>query len=154
MRGRPFGWLLLLSALAGCGGNETPREQSGRPVKTMIIAAGDETHTRAFPGKVAAARKAELAFQVPGLLAKLPVKEGQRVARGEIIAELRLDEFQARLKTLQAQLDQARERLNNALPGYQAAVAAYNQRVGDFTQRCAGREVLAIDGGWAVSEGT
>ena len=123
--GRPFGWLLLLSAIGvGCGGNEPPREQPARPVKTMIIAAGDETHTRSFPGKVNAARKAELAFQVSGLLERLPVKEGQRVARGEVIAELRLDEFQARLKALQAKLDQARA----ALRGLQAGERPEQQR--------------------------
>jgi RND family efflux transporter MFP subunit len=63
---------------------------------------------RSFPGKVEASKKVELAFQVPGLLVKLPVKEGQRVAKGEVIAQLRQDEFQARLKALQGQLDQAR----------------------------------------------
>jgi RND family efflux transporter MFP subunit len=77
----------------------------------MVVAAGEEPHVRTFPGKVEASRKAELAFQVSGLLVGLPVKEGQRVARGEVIAQLRPDEFQARLKTLQGQLDQARAAL-------------------------------------------
>ena len=63
---------------------------------------------RSFPGKVEASRKAELAFQVPGLLVKLPVKEGQNVAKGEVIAQLRQDEYEARLKALLGQLDQAR----------------------------------------------
>jgi RND family efflux transporter MFP subunit len=66
---------------------------------------------RSFPGKVEASKKVELAFQVPGLLVKLPVKEGQRVAKGAAIAQLRQDEFQARLKALQGQLDQARAAL-------------------------------------------
>ena len=66
---------------------------------------------RIFPGKVEASKKVTLAFQVPGLLVKLPVKEGQKVAKGQVIAQLRQDEFQARLKTLQSQLDQARAKL-------------------------------------------
>jgi RND family efflux transporter MFP subunit len=49
----------------------------------------------------------ELAFQVPGVLINLPVKEGQTVVKGHIIAQLRPDEFQARLQTAQGQLDQA-----------------------------------------------
>ena len=32
---------------------------------------------RTFPGKVEASKKVELAFQVSGLLVKLPVREGQ-----------------------------------------------------------------------------
>jgi RND family efflux transporter MFP subunit len=66
---------------------------------------------RIFPGKVEASRKVELAFQVPGVLVKLPVKEGQKVNKGELIAQLRQEEFQARLKTLQGQLDRARAAL-------------------------------------------
>jgi RND family efflux transporter MFP subunit len=52
-----------------------------------------------------------LAFQVSGLLIKLPVREGQRVAKGELIGQLRQDEFQARLKALQGQLGQAQASL-------------------------------------------
>ncbi len=100
---------VLLSA--GCAPPASTRSDAARPVKTMVVTAGEESHTRVFPGKVEAAKRAELAFQVPGLLVKLPVKEGQKVAKGEVIGRLRQDEFQARLKTLQGQLDQARAAL-------------------------------------------
>ncbi len=88
-----------------------------RPVKTMVVTAGGETHVRSFPGKIEASRKVELAFQVPGLLVKLPVKEGQKVAKGALIAQLRQDPFQARLKTLQGQLDQAQAVLRGLRSG-------------------------------------
>jgi membrane fusion protein, multidrug efflux system len=101
--------LLLLAA--GCWSQIAPRTELIRPVKTMVVAAGGETRTRSFPGKVEAAKRVELAFQVPGLLVKLPIKEGQKVAKGELIAQLRQDEFQARLKTVQGQLGQARAAL-------------------------------------------
>ncbi|HMF18294.1 MAG TPA: efflux RND transporter periplasmic adaptor subunit [Gemmataceae bacterium] len=65
---------------------------------------------RSFPGKVEASKRVELAFQVGGVLEKLPdnIKEGQKIAKGELIAQLRQDEFKARLQALQGQLDQAR----------------------------------------------
>jgi RND family efflux transporter MFP subunit len=96
---------------AGCSGQDPPGSDVVRPVKTAVVAAGGDTRVRSFPGKVEASRRVELAFQVPGLLAKLPVKEGQTVAAGEVIARLRQDEFKARLQTLQGQLDQARAAL-------------------------------------------
>jgi membrane fusion protein, multidrug efflux system len=111
-----FAWPILLLA-AGCSGNAPPPPESARPVKTMVVTAGGETHVRSFPGKVEASKKVELAFQVPGLLVKLPVREGQKVAKGEVIAELRQDEFQARLKALQGQLDQSRAALRAARAG-------------------------------------
>jgi RND family efflux transporter MFP subunit len=77
----------------------------------MVVRAGDEAHVRIFPGKVEASKKAELAFQVPGLLVKFPVKEGQRVKKGDLIGQLRQDEFRARLQALQGDLDRARAAL-------------------------------------------
>jgi multidrug efflux pump subunit AcrA (membrane-fusion protein) len=77
----------------------------------MIVATGRETHVRSFPGKVEASKKVELAFQVAGLLVDLPVTEGQKVSKGQVIAQLRQKEFKARLKALQGQLDQARAAL-------------------------------------------
>ncbi|WP_425613703.1 efflux RND transporter periplasmic adaptor subunit [Anatilimnocola sp. NA78] len=109
--------LLLLLAAAGCTGAKPSSVELVRPVKTLVVTEGEATNTRSFPGKVDAANRVELAFQVPGLLVKLPVKEGQRVTRGEIVAQLRQEEFEARLKTLQSQLDQSRAALRALLAG-------------------------------------
>jgi RND family efflux transporter MFP subunit len=72
---------------------------------------------RTFPGKVEAAKQVELTFQVPGLLVSLPVREGQTVAQNDVIAQLRQEDFQARLATLQGQLDRARADLQASKAG-------------------------------------
>jgi len=77
----------------------------------MVVAVGEDSRVRTFPGRVEASNKVELAFQVPGLLESLPVREGQAVKKGEMVAQLRQDEFQARLKTLQSQLEGTRAAL-------------------------------------------
>jgi RND family efflux transporter MFP subunit len=97
--------------VTGCSSSAPTGQEAARPVKTLVVTAGSDAHVRTFSGKVEASKKAELAFQVPGLLVKFPVKEGQKVKKGELIGQLRQDEFQARLKTLQGQLDQARAAL-------------------------------------------
>jgi RND family efflux transporter MFP subunit len=102
-------WMLFLAA--GCSTEISSPADPIRPVKSMVVAAGEDTHVRSFPGKIDASKKVELAFQVPGLLVTFPVKEGQKVAKGDVIGQLRQDEFQARLKALQGQLDQARAAL-------------------------------------------
>ena len=104
--------LFLIYLTAGCSPEESTPPEVVRPVKTMVVAAGDGLHVRSFPGRVEGSRNVELAFQVSGLLVKLPVKEGQQVAKNDIIAQLRQDEFQARLQAAQGQLDQARTALN------------------------------------------
>jgi RND family efflux transporter MFP subunit len=103
--------LFLIYLTAGCAQEESTPPEVVRPVKTMVVAAGDGLHVRSFPGRVEGSRNVELAFQVSGLLVSLPVKEGQNVAKNDIIAQLRQDEFQARLQAAQGQLDQARTAL-------------------------------------------
>lgn len=104
----PLSAFLLLT---GCTRQTPPEPEAVRPVKTLVVTAGGESQMRTFPGKVEASKKAELAFQVPGKIINLPVKEGQTVARGEVIAQLETNRFEADLKALQGQLDQARAAL-------------------------------------------
>jgi multidrug efflux system membrane fusion protein len=94
-------WSILCLAV-GCSWPEPPRSEVLRPVKTLVVAAGYEPHVRVFPGRVDVSTTAQLAFRVSGLLARLPVREGQNV-KGEVIAQL---------QAAQGQLDQARAALN------------------------------------------
>ena len=94
--------------LAACSRPAEPTAELVRPVRTLVVAGGEDAGSRTFPGRVDAAKQVELTFQVPGLLIDLPVREGQRVAQGDLIARLRPDEFQARLDALQGQLGRAR----------------------------------------------
>jgi multidrug efflux system membrane fusion protein len=100
--------LSIIVLLCGCSPKAPTATEVIRPVKTMVVATGAESNVRTFPGRVEASNKVELAFQVSGLLVNLPVREGQKVAENEVIAQLRPDEFQARLRALQGQLDRAR----------------------------------------------
>lgn len=98
--------LLIVCFTAGCSRQNPAQTEEVRPVKTMVVGAGDTSYVRYFPGRVEAAKAVDLAFQVPGLVTKLPVKEGQRVARGQVISQLRQDEFRARNQAARGQLDQ------------------------------------------------
>jgi RND family efflux transporter MFP subunit len=77
----------------------------------MVIAARGQPRVRIFSGTVDASKKVELAFRVPGKLVKLPIREGQQLAKGELIAQLRQTEFEAQLKSLKGRLDQAQASL-------------------------------------------
>ena len=108
--------LPLVLLATGCSPAKPTASDVLRPVKTMVVAEGAETHIRTFPGKVEASRKVELAFKVPGIIIELPIMEGQKVAKGDVIVQLRPDEFKAR-GVLKAQLDSARAVLDGLLAG-------------------------------------
>lgn len=99
---------LLSLPFAGCKPVEPPRSEVNRPVKTMVVASGDGLRTRFLSGRVEASKKAELAFQVSGPLVSLPVKEGQRVKKGELIGQIRKSDFESRLNSLKADYERAR----------------------------------------------
>ncbi len=113
-RFRSVPWIHYLAGcllVAGCSNEKKPLPEAVRPVRTLIVETGNDTRTRVFSGQVEAAKRVELAFQVPGLLVNFPAREGQKVAKGDLIGHLRQDEFQSRVKTLQGQLDRARASL-------------------------------------------
>ena len=109
--------VLLLVFAAGCSRQAPPAADAVRPVKTLVVSVGEDSALRTFPGKVEASKQVELTFQVPGLLISLPVREGQKVSQNEVIAQLRQEDFQARLAALLGQLDRARADLQAAQAG-------------------------------------
>ena len=109
--------LSLLVFTAGCSRKTPPVVEVVRPVKTLLVSVGEDSATRTFPGKVEASKQVELTFQVPGLLVSLPVREGQKVSQNDVIAQLRQEDFQARLAALRGQLDRARADLQAAQAG-------------------------------------
>jgi RND family efflux transporter MFP subunit len=103
--------LSILLLAAGCSRQDSARSDEARPVKTMVVSAGGEPFVRSFPGKAEASKKVELAFQVEGPLESLPVREGQTVSKGDMIAQLRQKDFTTQLERAQSDLDQARAAL-------------------------------------------
>jgi RND family efflux transporter MFP subunit len=105
----------LILALLGCGEEPAPEEPSVRAVKILEMGAGGQQETREYPGQISAAQTANLAFEVPGKIVELPVKEGQAVAAGDVIARLDPRDYEAkrnagaaREKAARADYDRAR----------------------------------------------
>ncbi len=108
---------LLFLLMAGCRPQAPAARDVVRPVKTLVVSVGEGSNVRTFPGKVEASKQVELTFQVPGLLVSLPVREGQKVAKNDVIAQLRQEDFGARLAALRGQLDRVRADLQASLAG-------------------------------------
>ncbi len=104
--------LSIACVAAACSRSTSTRSEDVRPGKTMTVAPGNILEVRTFPGRLDPSKKVELAFQVAGILVSFPAKTGQKISKGQVIAQLRLAEFQARLESLQGQLDEARAALD------------------------------------------
>jgi multidrug efflux system membrane fusion protein len=95
--------LVLLSA---CGQNEEPAKtvETIRPVKLMKAGGLLAGKTRKLPGTVRAADRVDLAFQVPGTLVELPVKEGQTVKKGTLVARIDPRDYETNLRNAEGVL--------------------------------------------------
>jgi RND family efflux transporter MFP subunit len=112
--------LPLIYLITGCAPETAPQSDHVRPIKTMVVASGAEKQALSFPGKIVASQTAELAFLVSGLIVKFPAREGQRFAKGEMIAQLRQDEFEAQVRIAQSQLGSAQSDLTALRSGERA----------------------------------
>ena len=102
--------------LSACGKTPAPEPD---PPRTVLVASALPAGATGpeFIGEVRAARRAELAFALPGLVERVLVEAGDRVRRGQLLATLevspgqaQLNAAQAEIQRLQAVLDEARRK--------------------------------------------
>ena len=113
-----FGWWLMAGAVAagtaaGCG-EPPPAEPVIRPVRHMVARIAGVERPRTFSGVARAGVESTLSFRVSGAVASLPVKVGDRVAGGALIAELDPVDYELEVREEEAALRQAEARAGNA----------------------------------------
>ena len=82
-----------------------------RPAKTSVVQSAGNSMARSFTGSVLAQDQVELAFRVAGPLIKLPVRAGDEVKAGDLIAQIDPRDFRSREARIQGSLDQSRAQL-------------------------------------------
>ena len=98
--------LLGLSLLAtGCQEETVEPPPPVRPVKMLEVGGGMGPITREYPGRIRAVQQADMAFEVPGRIVEFPVKEGDVVAKGALLARLDPRDYQARVDAARADFD-------------------------------------------------
>lgn len=104
--------LIMLPLLQACQLDTTAAEPEARPeiirqalVVSPIPSTGGKRRT--FPAIVEASDQTNLAFRVAGQLTKLAVTSGQRVKKGQLLAQLDTNDFRNTLADRKAKLDLA-----------------------------------------------
>lgn len=93
---------LLFATLAACSAGKGPSTPAGAPVRTAQSSSGPAAPPIEASGLLGRQDEVRLSFKTGGIIRTLPIKEGTRVRRGEVLAALELDE-------VDAQFTQARE---------------------------------------------
>jgi membrane fusion protein (multidrug efflux system) len=114
MRALALPALALLVALAvGCGERSQAEGKAGEPeadavtVTVANVAVRPVERTVSVVGTLAADAQAELASEVEGQVVEIVADLGDRVSRGDVLARVRRDEIDARLRESEASLEKA-----------------------------------------------
>lgn len=106
--------LLSVLVVGACGEEPAPEVETVRPVRALKVSDTQEFAQRWFPGRAKAAKEVTLAFRVSGQLTSFPVKVGDVVEQGAVLAELDRATYQAEVDRLGAELSRAEAALTNA----------------------------------------
>ena len=105
---------IAATLLAGCGVGESSHsgdQERIYEVQTAVVATQDIIVAFEGTGTVYASQRADLRWQVDGILAEIAVAEGDRVQKGDLVARLDDSKAVASLALERAQLDSAKATL-------------------------------------------
>ncbi len=99
--------------MAGCEPRTPPEpvDQSIRPAKIFVVQDQADTVRHQFVGRVEAAQSVDVTFEVSGPLTELPIREGQTLAEGALIAAIDPTDFELAVREARVQLKLARQDL-------------------------------------------
>lgn len=72
-----------------------------RPVKTMVLGASEEAGIT-YPGTIQGTQRSNLSFRVAGPLIELPIREGEWVEKGQLLARIDPRDYQIALAQAEA----------------------------------------------------
>ncbi len=122
------GAIVILLGLSACDSSQetTSRTLVVRPVKFITVSAAGATEVSQFPAVIGASRLSELGLQVGGMLQEFPVKEAQRLERGDVIAKLDQRDFESAVASAKAEYQNAKQEYQRAVRLAEADAIARN----------------------------
>lgn len=148
--------------LSGCEEEKATAPDAVRALKTITLTNRAQGQTRLIAGIVEAATTSELSFEVGGRVTKFDVEVGDRVKKGDLLAELDPEPFALRVTSAQNEVVKAQASLRDAeekhkqqkslyeqgfatKTAYDAALATYTSAQGNVEVARAAQQIAARD---------
>ena len=138
--------ILSLIFLISCGKTEEKKEvvEVIKPIKYGKIIRSGSTNNQEYAGTVQSSKEAKLSFRVNGNINSLPIKVGDKVRKGQLIARIdatdyrvQADQANSNYLSSQTQIKSAESQLVNAKANYQRIEKLYENNsvsLSDFEQ--------------------
>ena len=95
-----------------------------RPLKIFVVGSDFAMSGRKYPGKVSADQSVDLAFQVDGPLIEFPVKNGDIVVAGQILAKLDPRDYEKALTSAKSEYEKAKTQLDRIEKAYEGGAVS------------------------------
>ena len=102
---------VVLTLLASCSGTKEERKVAPVRVKTEVVGETADVNSRTYVGEVEAESSTAVSFTGSGTVLRVLVDEGQRVSKGQLIAEIDATQARNALANCEAQMRQANDAL-------------------------------------------
>jgi multidrug efflux pump subunit AcrA (membrane-fusion protein) len=115
-------WIALAIVLSACSDNPAGRKASPTPVPTLVkyepamftVEQGSLVSQTSITGEIVPAAQEILNFRAAGTVNRVTVKNGDRVKKGDLLAELQVDDLLNQLQQAQIDLEVAQSALEKA----------------------------------------
>ena len=137
--------LFIMMLIAACQSEPQDQEISSSPrkeVKTVAATAYEYQETVYATGRLSSTEEAKLSFKTGGIIKQIYVREGQSVRKGQLLAELTLDEIKAQTQQANIGKQQAEINIDNARLALKLAQRDYDNALGLFQDSVATLEQL------------
>jgi len=131
--------LTLLIFWVGCGG-DVEEKKYVRPIRAMMVADVSGLVSGSFPGQTRAENRVNLSFRVGGPLIERPVKVGDKVNKGDILARIDPRDFEVNLRNAEGAFGVAKAELNFAISDYDRALSILKEDPGAISQTLVDRK--------------
>ncbi|MGM9842203.1 MAG: efflux RND transporter periplasmic adaptor subunit [Candidatus Limisoma sp.] len=113
--------IILALAMQSC--RKEVKESRLVKVETLTVGSDAQATTTDFPGRVKASEEVNMAFKVSGTLARVYVDEGDKVRKGQIVAELDPTDYQTQLAATEAEYYKIKSEAERVIALYNDSVA-------------------------------
>lgn len=123
--------LLTLMLVISCFGITSCKmksdiNESKNLVKTATVQKENSVSTVSYPGKIIAASDVNLSFRIAGPIAKVNVVQGQKVRKGDVLAEIEERDYKLQLSATEAEYRQIKAEAERVIELYKRGSATQN----------------------------
>ena len=133
-------YLLAILCMCGCSGVGSRQEAPLRTVETVMPVPADSQSVSIYAGRVKENNLVQVAFKTGGQISRIHVRQGDKVRKGQLLAELDTADYALGVRAYKVQYDQLSEEVARIRTLYERNAVSRN----DYEKAEAGLEQLKV----------